>query len=397
MSMDFEFVMSKKKLIQRIAKLSDFSEIIYEYQKYINYLYDVSIIKSTNNEHSIDLYSQFSEIPDIKKQLYTPFKFGKVNHICFESLNNYHKYGVFYSREQRCISFDTQTVSYIDKYYRGMEQSLSENIQNVIDLLHLENVSIDYIPYAMENLLFSNQNKDVVLNTLFSFEKIISKHKQSDDLCIEVAEETVNLYEKFHHTLFNGLDKLYYSIYSIILNAVIIQFNNSKISLDKKMEKMCDFINSKLCCLMIPEIIVSKRYFEKGQNYSFFGKVQKNRNDIIKVIRNMTWDLMHLRMLEQGCAYPNLPDICLFIPYLFTYDTRLLDVKDCYEFDALAVWKTTRATIPVYANTNEIESYLNKLCTPSATYERNQKHSQVNISNLISSLECQLLSICNTK
>lgn len=380
-------------LISDIAKSEDFSEIMSAYKNNVNFLKDVAIIKSTNNESSIDLYSQFSGIPDIRKQLYTPFKYGKVNHVCFESIYNYFEKGEFYSREQRCISFDTQTISYIDKYYRGKSSSLPQNIQSVIDLLDLKTVSLDTTPYVMENLLFSDQNEDEVMETLISFEKVFSKNKKSDYFCRKEAQKHINLYKKHHFDKINEIVRLYYAIYAIILKSVIIQFENAKRTIDKKMGMLCDFIDSELCCLMIPEIIVAKRYFEKGQNYSFFGKVQKNRNDILKVLKNMTWDLMHLRIMERCCAYANRSEIILFIPYMFTYDERLREVKDCYELDALGIWKTERIVLPVYANINEITSYLQKISKPSDTYNRAENINKVSFSDLISELEEQLLKI----
>lgn len=156
------------------------------------------------------------------------------------------------------------------------------------------------------------------------------------------------------------------------------------------MRMLRDFMNDEVCRILLPELILAKRYFEKGQAYSFFGKVQKGRNDVLKIIRNMTWDIMHLRTLEIDFTINPVNASDVNIPYFFTYDKRLLEVKECYELSSIAINDRTGERFPFYKYNDEIKKYILRYSTVGERISRRKRIEQIAISDIIHKLESEI-------
>ena len=135
----------------------------------------------------------------------------------------------------------------------------------------------------------------------------------------------------------------------------------NKKTLEEKMDMMCRYMKEELRTILIAELILSKKYFERGQSFNFFGKVQRGRVDLLETLKNMAWDLYHLRLLEYECVWPTNPYADIFVPYFYTYDKRLLEARECYKLEALAIDKRTRSHYPFYVYENEIVPFVQKL------------------------------------
>lgn len=153
-------------LAQQVCCLLTFEDMVDFYRKNLPYLKDYTIISATNYRNSIDLYSAFAGIEGIKNHLHTPFIDGKVNVVNHQILKRLHWKNKVYTGMQYCVSFDTQTVSYFNRYYRKKDISLPTDISTFVQLLYNQNISVDYIPYSMENLLFSNKDSDSIYDTI---------------------------------------------------------------------------------------------------------------------------------------------------------------------------------------------------------------------------------------
>ena len=156
------------------------------------------------------------------------------------------------------------------------------------------------------------------------------------------------------------------------------------------MRMLRDFMNDEVCRILHPELILAKRYFEKGQKYSFFGKIQKGRDDLIKNIKNMTWDLLHLRTLEIDFTINPVNASDVNIPYFFTYDKRLLEVKECYELSSIAINDRTGERVPFYKYNDEIKKYVLRYSTVGERISRRHRGEQATINDIINELECEI-------
>lgn len=347
------------------AKTSNDAVAIYFY--FQEELKEIAIIKATDEEGAVDLYEPFEKIKDIKENLYTPFYNGKVYFFSERTFSTLNSSGISYTCQQRCISFDTQTISYLDRYYKGQEKEIPGNIKSVLELMKFREIGVDHIPYVTENLLLSNKNEESVKDTLLSFEVLFYNGKRPLRNKMYVRRMLRNL-----ESLRKDFDKkrVYYSLYRILMKMSYIQFRYSKKSLEEKMTMMCCFMKEEIGLMLFAELIVAKKYFERGQNFKFFGKIQKGRGDLLESLKNMAWDLFHLRFLEYDCVWTTNPYADIFVPYFYTYDKRLLEVRECYMLQALAINKRTRDHFPIYVHQNEIMPYIQKL---GIMYNRKRK------------------------
>ena len=112
--------------------------------------------------------------------------------------------------------------------------------------------------------------------------------------------------------------------------------------------------------------------------------------NILENIKNMVWDLFHLRMLEQGCAIRMNDKADVNIPYFCTYDRRLLNVKECYELKSMAINYRTGEKYPFYSKMEEIVEYLKEYGTQEQLVARTSRDSNVNLEKVIDLLETEI-------
>ncbi len=377
-------------MLQEISYSNSFEEMydLYSFNRYL--LEDFTIITATNCDNSIDLYSVFKEIPDINMQLHTPFKNGNVNVINKKILNDVLHSGDGKANTEHCVSFDTQTVSYLNRYYKNKTKELPENIFIALRLLESSNVSVDYIPYVLENMVLNHINEDAVMDSIFSFETMFYKEKKTEEECLIFSENIVKNYKEKDEIYEKMFFSVYLLVYACLLKMVLIQFSGKK-TMEQKIEEFCNFMQDEISVMAYPELILAKRYFEKGQSCQFFGKIQKGRSDVIVSLKNMACDLFHLRNLVNGCSYKMQNKADAFIPYFFTFDKRLIEIKDCYELKGVAINEKIHHSYPFYSNIGGILEYIKKFCTSPEINRRIKNKKNKDIKQIISSLENSLL------
>ena len=382
--------------LQKVCLNETFEQVIEDYAENLEQLGNVSIIKCTNTEASINLYKEFEAIEDIRKQLYTPFSGGKVNVLNSNILFRLLATGDGVAITERCIAFDTQTVSYLERYCRGKAETLSSNninIENVVRLMRLKNIGVDYIPYATENLLFNTDRRKPVFDSLYSFEKMFYEGRKSNFACRMRVERVLWLYRKNNGRKYNEFKRLYYLLYAVMLEIARIQLCYPRKSAEYKIKQLVVFMDQKLNTLMYPELILANRYYRQLDEKQFFDKIYKGRNNILDTIKNMTWDLFHLRMLEVACMVPSVPKADIFIPYMFTYDKRLFRVKDCYELDALAICTESIERFPFYAHISEVRSFLRDVTSVEREEARRFRQTSMDLARLVSECETAVKNV----
>ncbi len=385
--------LEKMLLLQTASDINTFEDLVSFFILHQEHLNDYTLINATDNSSSIDIYSVFSNEKSAENHLSTPFVDGRINIINKRILRKVLRNKQAQTGLEMCVSFDTQTVSYFNRYYRKQLTSLPKDIDKAINLLYEHNVGVDYIPYTMENLMFSSENIDNVLDSICTFELLYHKNEKNKKKCMKEAKKITKWYKKMRSNNSSEVNRLFYHVYATILKMCYIQLKFPHRSVEKKMELLCEFMHNELCTMLQPELILSKQYFKYGQDYRFFGKVQKGRDDIVKTIKNMSWDLFHMRMLEAGCAYKKSKKSDVFVPCFFTYDKRLQEAKGCYELKSIAINHKTHQRFPFYAQIDEIIEYIEKYSTAEKLLERNAKRGTVNIDKLIEELEKDISNV----
>lgn len=380
-------------LLQQASEHRTLEDLTEFYMLNLHYLQDYTIINSTETNNSIDLYSVFSDIANVKEQVYTPFCGEKINIVNTSIVGRGILTGDGKAGVQGYISFDTQVISYFYRYYKKQINSLPQNINDIIQLLHTNPMGVEYLPYTVENLAFSEKNVSEVRHAIYAFERLYSQNRASRLWCLYRANRIIRRYNRWRKSEDFIFVKMYYLIYAALLKMCYIHLKHKTRSLEQKMIELCDFMNDELCVMMQPELILARYYFDQGQKCTFFGKIQRNNDKNLENIKNMAWDLFHLRMLEQGCAIRMNERADVNIPYFCTYDRRLLNVKECYELKSISINYKTGEKFPFYSKTGEIVEYLQEYETQEQLVSRMSRLPNVELEKVIDLLETEIHQI----
>ena len=363
-------------LAMQMSKQTSFADMFNLYLLNQRALKDWTFIVATTEPDNMDLYLGMEGIPGIKERLFTPFANGRVSIINDKILKRCLKKNDSRARIYRSVSFDTQTVSYIERYHKNGSAPY-EGFDAVIHLLKGEDTGVDYIPYTLENLMFDLSRKDSVEQTLFAFEMMCGENAGYEKKCKKQAHNVVSLYEKKEFEVPFAAKELYRTIYLALLKMSQIQLEFSEQTADKKLKLFVEFMTTELCRIIPPEINLAQIFFTKGTGCGFFGKIQVGNHNVLDQLKNMTWDLMHLRFLNYSSTMFNSRKGDALIPYFFTYDRKLQGVRECYCLRALAINAKNQSLIPIYVVDDYIQNLLNECGTLEKHNARMQKEPDV--------------------
>jgi hypothetical protein len=330
-----------------MSKCQTFSEMFELYLLNRKLLKDWTFIVSTNELGNIDLYAGMEDLDGIKVRLFTPFANGRIsvinNRIVRRCLHNNDSITGIH----RWVSFDTQTVSYIEKFYRKGEVPYN-GFETVLKLLKGAGFGIDHIPYTLENMMFDTSRKECVEQTLYAYEMLCSENAGNENVCRKRAQEIVAMYENDNFVVPFCAKELYKMVYLVLIKMSQIQFKHHSLSVNDKLNIFVEYMAINLCKIMQPEINLAKLFFTKGNGCGFFGKIQTGNKKVLDQLKNMTWDLLHLRFMDFSSTIYYTKKADAHIPYFFTYDKRLQDVRECYSLQTLAVNPKEHSIIPIY-------------------------------------------------
>lgn len=373
-----------------MGQQKSFNDMFNLYYLHRNMLKDWTFIVATNETDNMNLYEGLENISGIKDRMFTPFVNGRVSIINDKILKRCITKNDSRARFFRCVSFDTQTVSYIERYYKNGTVPY-DGFDVVVHLLQGGDFGVDHIPYIIENLLFNSDNKESVAQTLFAYEMMCSENAGNKMLCIKKAKKTVSMYNEKELSFPLEVETQYKMIYLSLLKMSLIQLQYNKLTTEEKMKMFVEFIATKLCRIMQAEINLAKLYFDEGSQCGFFGKIRVGNLKILDQLKNMTWDLMHLRFMDYSSMFFDDKKGDALIPYFFTYDKRLQHVRECYSLQALAINKRSHSVVPIYTMSDGIFEIVREHCTLEKHIERSCKTP--NIDALILQCEQELLSL----
>ncbi len=363
------------------------------------YLNDVSfselvIIKSNNDDTDvipIDLYKAFNGIKDIKNVLYTPFYNDHVNFINIDILTR--KKNLVLS--QRSVSFDTNVASYIRSYLQGnisnMPKSVLQTIDACLSIIDYGNISFDYRPYILENLLSSTPNETKICDTIFYIEKYFYIHQGlTDHECFEKASD---IYFQLKESALTVFKSIYDSIYLNLLVICYVHLEHHKKSHETKLNILCEIFDKELFYFPIAELELAYDFYKFPNTLKFFNGIQFNTKNILSTIKNMAWDIFHLKMLIRSCSFNDeMSD--LLIPLFCSYDNNLIkEILPYFKLDAIAICKRTKEMFPLYHKHSLRDRFENTYLSLESKLNRKNKAKYINILNLIKQFENKIINL----
>lgn len=263
------------------------------------------------------------------------------------------------------ISLDTQALSYLEPYMAGRSASaLPKDFKEVFEFIARDDVYVDPIPYLQENLcnlddrdaadkIFGKLKAYEVLRTIdtdcLSSKNIVRSRLSDQELSKRAQEHVSRMYmDRDHDGTMKALRFRHQFQYSCLLKMISIQLASPKANIDEKIASFLEFSHLQLATMAGREIALARAYFERGQNLTFFGKIQRNRPDLLKLLDNMAWDLLHIRQLEEMLTLPSPTGAPYFFPALLTFDKRFIEVIDLYPLKSCAFKIGGTEIVPFY-------------------------------------------------
>ena len=319
------------------------------------------------------------------------------------------------------ISLDTQAISHLISYLSGKEHSsLPEDLTEVFQFLIQNNVQVDHWPYLSENYLKLGNNKtaDGVYRTLKAYEVLrnidVDWFKQrgkvhstltDHELAIKAQQYLSQMYlDRENKPVMDGLFNKHQCIYVLLLKMATIQLKSPRASLNNKLSLFLQFCDDEIASLFLREAILAKAYFERGQQLSFFGKIQKSKDDILVQLANMAWDLWHIRQMEKVMTFPPQNGARYHIPALLTFDKKFIEIIDLYPMKSLAYNIVNPCPMPFYSDdwvnqfssdqsnsTLDINHYFSEESSASRDARRHHAHAQ--LPEIVNRLEAEILQL----
>lgn len=385
--------MEEAYLINLMAE-SDHDKKLKIYIENIDLLHHYQIIH-VDEKHGKDNVKPMSDILSIdRKYLFSPFYSDRL-YIINEKfvLGNPHiRY--FYD-----ILLDTQIVSYINRKDKETNELIKDIVTKVGKNRKVKS-SASIGLYLTENCLFSNQISEKVLENIKSFfDYLYLNHSKYEWLAKRRAKEAVKKIIKNQEKMFNNpfnerMKQQYMMIYILLMKVCIISLDKKETK--KKVIDLLDFQSNHLKAIDIGITEVAIAYFRLKQKIAFFGKIQKGRTDLIDTVKNMSWDLFHLRYQNLSTSFPHVKDADVTLSLMCSIDKRLLEVRKYMRLKMLAFDKRNFNFFPFYEN-DELRKMLSKdevtrYFSGGEHYRRLEEKGKLDLYALADKIESELIN-----
>ncbi|PKM18507.1 MAG: hypothetical protein CVV11_14460 [Gammaproteobacteria bacterium HGW-Gammaproteobacteria-15] len=312
------------------------------------------------------------------------------------------------------ISLDTQALSYLEPYILGNSSRLPKDFEEIFRFISREDVNVDPLPYILENLLnlsdpdkaeriFEKIKAYEVLRTIdvYALDNLgIVQSKLDNAELIKRTQELISIMYRdlSDQKVVDGVKFNFDFCYWHLLAMISIQLSTPKMSIEEKLRALIELCDSKLATLSLREITVAKAYFERGQNLTFFGKVQKGKKDLFSVVQGMAWDMWHIRQMEKNLTIRPSSEARYFFPSFLTCDKRLVEIIELYPLKACAYDDRDLIPMPFFdgdwlaslsSSKDFIEGLYSIYFSDKAVLSRNKRRDEATnvIKNSVSELE----------
>lgn len=251
-----------------------------------------------------------------------------------------------------CINFDSNVASLINKLFNLNNYTIDNDFYEFLLYIKENGIQTTIMPYMME---CENNNKishpTIVYQTILSFfmfdSMSIGQLTEQNFSNLKPSSEDYFFADKAWHELKVNCDSKifdrYLVIYCLLCKTCLIKFTNKK-SYIHKVSMLVEFINKELYCYLEYEFVICCLFLKNNESVKhFFRYAQRNSSNLISVIKNMTWDLMHLRNIQTEMAIRNSLENYenIFYAHSFgSYDQGLLNILKLNPIKRVAFYKS---------------------------------------------------------
>jgi hypothetical protein len=317
------------------------------------------------------------------------------------------------------VEFDTNVASYVEAFVENKATHNRDIVKEVLDFVITTNeVNFGYNFYALENAqgFFDGRQVPSIRRNLKAIMKLDymdrEKYQKSGEFRFKITDKELDVRtdEKLHALYdwpyMEALEAEFIPInemlYLLLLKIVEIEHKDMRRRLDVKMEELCQFMHFDLKTLLVREAIIALNYFRNRSKLTFFGRInprpKAQASELLKELRNMSWDLMLFRVMERIATLPGQGDF--LIPYFLTFDRKMVQLFDLFPLKGILSHSGTGQMIPLWeinpleelwkaVNINDIENYFGEIAGKVRHSER-QYDARASFRTLRENLEQEL-------
>ena len=286
-----------------------------EFKNLVNYDFLIYFTKKRENNSKIDDFNLLNSYEKIFIN-----KFADYQKIDF--VGNLSELKIGY-----VIEIDTNIASYLDRLYKNnLKTELNPDILRMLDdlIFKREYFKLGYNLYTFENIL-KGIDDSIVLDTAKTIEYSFYPQKNLiDSISLISIENEIKERIKYIKLLKNEKEKQNIPILCLLIKAFFIK--KLTYNLYERIEKLVYFINEELGIYMEVETVICILYLLDNKNIEKFFK----EKDIV----SMSWDLSHLRFLEE--IYIKKPIFkSITFPFIISSDEGLREVIKLYKIKGI--------------------------------------------------------------
>ncbi len=190
--------------------------------------------------------------------------------------------------------------------------------------------------------------------------------------------------------------------YCVLLKVACLELEFKRDQHERKLDALLTFMDRELNALAPPEIFLAAELFHRRERLPFFGKLQSGHPQLADTLRNLAWDLQIIRHFERRVAAlsrlkpSERGHTRYYLPYLLTFDRRLVEVWDLLALRSLLVPPTGlgSSVFALEADGDEQRSWLRwrlrDLTSPTATEARRARRARQDGPERIAELTVEL-------
>lgn len=210
-------------------------------------------------------------------------------------------------------------LNYLKKegFQIGITTALMERVRTHVDLGILSEMITSFVKF--DNIQLVNGNFDNIYLSPNDYIRI----KQIYDMALGQMDETL---EQFN------------LVCCCVMKAFLIKTYDIVSDKRKQVEKLIDYCLNVLNCYLEKEIVILSLYImDDSRTHKTFKKL-KNNSNIIKNILNVTWDIYHIRLIEQIMLQDNMKNTeRVILSYFGTADNGIIDAMQINPVKAFVI------------------------------------------------------------
>lgn len=291
---------------------------------------------------------------------------------------------------ENLIALDTQIQSYLYRNYIDQKNSIPDNISEVLKLIYKRNWLVDCMAYTMENALFNPEYLDsqIYKDNSIAFETYFFRRKlKAKNYSKKLINQIKKIFDSDYANWFRRQYKLHYLALLVMSD---LYLNHKSLSVQEKEETIIKYFHERIGIVSDREMNLAKLLFQYGTKIKFFGKIQKNRNDIISNLQNMAWDIFHLHNTLNNLSQQTTDAADFTIPFFVTYDRRLHDIIPLYKIKNAAFIKNTTMKHINYLTDIIDPTIKQEYFTAKSFIERHEKVKNLSEVDLIIRIQAEI-------